>query len=265
MNKTDIVMGNFFVAPGMRARVAINDVPLFPAAVVGQWSKQLPINHRLVEGENRVTVALEETGSALIRASVDEREVERFSFVIFKPRSDIEGDYEYLAQCRVDPAWQGVDEPWRRYPFSTAKSFVPGVVVRPPTWVSSEAVTAPCEGTNEQRDLVREYYDATVQPDRDRLLTLSEPFFDDYAQSYPGESYFSRATLIREMDEMIAEAPVYEPLEPTELHYEARAGGRVVHVSRLDGRSVLRATGSDGGAFNTDLLLTKTAKGWRVM
>lgn len=265
MKKTDVVMGNFFVAPGMRARVSINDVPLFPSPMVGQWSKQLPINHRLVEGENHVSVSLEETASPLIRASVDEREVERFSFVIFKARSEAEGDFEFLAQCRLDRHWQGVPESRRRYPFYTSRTFDPGVPTSPPAWVSSEVVTAPCEGTPEQRDLVREYFDITVAADRDRLIAISEPFFSDYEKSFPGETYYARGTLLAELDEMIAEAPVYEPLEPHELHYEARAGGRVVYVSRLDGRSVLRAKGSDGGAFNTDLLLTKTVGGWRVM
>lgn len=264
MEKKDIVACHTFVAAGMRAWVYINDIPLLPCPMLGSYTDQLPINHRLVAGANRVVVEVDAPGPEELLGTVDRHGPGRLCLDVITG-GDAEGEIRHLVQLHHDGVWAGVPEEAQRYPHRFAFTFDHDLEAPPPTWATAaRRDDISCLGNDELHDAVRRFYDAIVKGDRAVMAAMSEPLFADDERAYPGEASRSRAKRLAEMDEVIGLAPRYLPLEPDQLHFDPRADGRVVHVSRLDRRPVLVGQ-TEEETFATDLLLVGTSHGWQVM
>lgn len=258
-----------FVQPGLRAWVAINDVPLLPSPMTGSFSGRGGINHRLVAGENTVSVRLETTKRWAREEGLDRAEAPEYFVIDFhRPVPDGDGDdvkLELVAELSLPKDWAELEEDERTFPFFIEKSFDPGVPAAPLAYLSATPVTTPCEGTPDLRDAVRAIHEAHASKDRQRILDLCRAKVDDMSRAFPLNSEASVPSQVSELDTVLAELQQFEPLAEDRLHFEARAGGRVVHVCRTDGQRVLRGLGVDDVTYETDLLLTQTAQGWNLM
>ena len=257
------------VSDGLRAWVAIDDVPLLPSPMMGSFSTTSPINHRVAEGVNTATFHLDLCKDWSRQEGMEVTKSDRwFVFQVLRERPepgvDGELDHETLVDYVLPAAWEALPPERRRFPFSDRVSFDLGKPLARMTQFESPPVQTPCEGTAELHEAVRALHDAHAKRDRDKILDLCDIKVQDFARALGGRGGTSAAAQQAELAELVAAAPVFEPLAPDQLHFEARAGGRVVHVSRRDGRPVLFAKGREL-AYKTDLLLVQTPKGFRLV
>ncbi len=251
------------VVHGLRAWLSINDVPWLPSVRMGSYSSRGGINHRLVDGTNEVHFRLETATEWARVQGLAITKVERWLHVAFHRASPI-GEPELICEYSVPSVWDTLPEERRCFPFAGSFTFeVSGLIPRA-TYLDADRVQTPCEGTPELHDAVRDIHAVHVSRDRDRMIELCEPKLQDYALAFPNSSEATVSTQLSELDEVFADDPVFAPLEEDKLHFEARAGGRVVHVTRTDGGPVLDGKGTKMN-YQTDLLLTHTAAGWRLM
>lgn len=258
------IMYRVFVQPGLRAWVAINDVPLLPTPMDGSFSGRGGINHRLVAGDNRVSVRLETTKRWARELGLDQADAPEYFLLDFH-RPNALGELVLIEQLRLPADWDHLDEAEQTFPFAYEKTFDPKVPLAPLTYLSAPSVSTPCEGTPELRTAVRAIHEAHATKDRQRIIDLCRAKVDDMSRAFPQRDDASVTTQLGQLDDVLAELAEFEPLAEDRLHFEARAGGRVVHVCRTDGERVLRGRGHDDTTYETDLLLTQTAQGWNLM
>lgn len=263
MSAAPPITASVFVVHGLRAWLSLNDVPWLPTMRVGSYSSRGGINHRLVDGTNEVQFRLETCTEWARELGLATTEVENWFHVAFH-RASLTGEPELIAEYALPKAWERLSEDDKTFPFAGTFTFNPGGSVPRATYLDAATVTTPCEGTPDLLDAVRDIHAVHTTLDRDRMIELCEPKVQDFAIAFPNSGEASVSAQLAQLDDVLADKPVFADLEESLLHFEARAGGRVVHVTRADGGPVINGKGAQMD-YQTDLLLTRTPAGWRIM
>jgi len=156
-------------------------------------------------------------------------------------------------------------EPLEMPLYHTVTFTLPVPVAEPVYW-RAPAVDVPCAGTPELVAAVTEVHDALAQLDLRRFLDLISLKHEAFAAAFAGDPVAALDRQRSASERFFGLRPLVKPLDRAKLHFEARAGGRVVHVSGWDDQPVLEAVAEDQPnlALRANLLLTQHDGHWRV-
>ena len=185
---------------------------------------------------------------------------------LFKERAPNTGEIEIIYRCMFPDLWKDVPEDRRHMPYMHVVEFEPPTKVVPLKFLSADPQDVPCEGIKPLHDAVTELHEAYVDRDADRLAELMELQMAEFAQSYPGDSSMSEGTQLSAIKDLVREQIVVQDLDWSQMHFHARAGGRVVHVERLDRMPVFDIkTIGIGQGHASDPVFTHHEGRWRLM
>jgi hypothetical protein len=270
------VYGNFRFYPGTVCRVFLNDLPVFQGYEGNGFSHNGRVSHYLVPGENRLALevlsAPPPRGGRLAyepdpRPQMGERDLNQtVEIAIFKESTSQPGEVEVIHQWMFPDLWKDVPEERRRVPYMHVATFDPGVKLDELAFLRATPQEVPCEGTPALHEALRELHAAFVARDADKLAELMQLQIAEFSQTYRGSGGSSRGDQLGAIAELVNEEIVVEDLDWTQLHFHARAGGRVVHVERLDRAPVLgvKTAGKPQG-HASDPVFTFHEGRWRLM
>jgi len=158
------------------------------------------------------------------------------------------------------------EERWRT-PCYVEQTFELDFTPLPRAWWSAPRASFGCSGTPEMHQAVAAAHAALGARDLDAWIAAIELETTEYGMAFGTGATEALADRRAMYQEMFAFPLTLATLEPRQLHFEARAAGRVAHVTRHDGRPVLDAVLADplGQLIRGDLLLTQHEGRWRVM
>lgn len=270
------VYGNFRFYPGTVARVFLNDIPIFQGYVGNGFSQNGRVLHYMVPELNElkleILAAPKPQGGRLAftpdpRPQMAGRDPNQsIELTIFKERAPDTGEVEIIHQCMFPDLWERVPAEHRRLPYVHSATFDARVVVPRLAFLAAPSHDVPCEGTTDLRLALEELHAAFTNRDADRLEQLMELQMAEFEAAYDGASGSSLAAQREAIEELVAEPIVVAPLEPAQTHFHARAGGRIVHVERVDRRPVIdvKTIGKPQG-HASDPVFTHHQGRWRLM
>jgi hypothetical protein len=236
----ELVFYNLFVAQGVVAEIFINDLPLYETLVRGQVGANGPINELLVPGENEVSIRL-------LRDIDRDYQHYYFRFYVFKVIGGTaeQPEIDILHDVRFPQRFEEADAVRKKAPFHHLGRFDPRIETHMPPHLSLPSLDVPDEGTPSLRDAVAALHESLAAGDLDRYLDLSALNIALRDDAYAGTAEHSAGAQRKVFADFFSRPLEVAPLDPAELHFEARAGGRVVYVRRVDGRPVLAARQKD--------------------
>lgn len=269
------VFGNFRFAPDTVCRIFLNDIPIFQGFEGDGFSHNGRILHYLVPGENvlalEVLAAPKPRGRLAYepdpRPQMGDRDLNQtVEITIFKERTPGSGEIEVLYHCMFPDLWQHVPEERRRLPYMHVAHFDAKVRVPELAFLTAPSHDVPCEGTAELRAALEELHAAFESRDPDRLEETMELQMTEFERAYRGAAGSSHGDQREALEELLREQIVVAPLEPAQTHFHPRAGGRIVHVERLDRRPVIdvKTLGKPQG-HASDPVFTHHQGRWRLM
>jgi hypothetical protein len=270
------VYGNFRFYPGTVGRIFLNDLPIFQGYVGNGFSQNSRILHFLVPEENRleleILAAPKPKGGRLAyepdpRPQMQGEDTNQsIEITIFKERAPESGEIDVLYHCMFPDLWKDVPEERRRLPHVHVATFDPRVIVPKLAFLSAARHQVPCEGTAELHQALRDLHDAFQSRDAGRLADEMGLQMAEFETAYDGASGSSLTAQREALDELVGEPIVVEPLDRAQIHFHARAQGRVVHVERVDRRPVIdvKTIGKPQG-HASDPVFTHHQGRWRLM
>lgn len=258
-----IVFYSLTLKEGVWARAYLNDLPLYTGEI-GPNSRSGPINDLLVPGDNELTIELLRVPQPVHSPYLDGA-VELFFYEVLNPNTT-PLTTRVIHEVSFPAIYTSAPRERRHFPFLHRSRFEPGVDVHPPPWLAAPPAEIGCEGTPELREAVRRLHAAVDDSDADRFFQEIALKLDHQERAFEGHA---RATARAKREAFRADLFDLRlrarPLEIDALHFEPRAGGRVVSVTRPGGYAIEAACLDDPGRrIRTDLLFTRYAGGWRV-
>ncbi len=251
-------------APDVLLHAYLNDLPIFRGLHHGPETRQGGANHLLVPGENTLTL---EVLRAPRPRSTGAAPGEPIRFVIFTAADPVHApkDVTIIHEVRFSEIIEKMPEA-EYEPYHYTARFELGVPVNPPLYLSSPTTAIDCGGTPELHQVIADLHAALAASDIDQFLDLCSLRNEEYAFAYEGlgPTVGSLRDVAREF---FAFGPIVEPLDPQSLHFESRAFGRVVCVSRADGRAAIeaRTRDDDAAVLRVDPWLTRRDGVWRII
>lgn len=242
-------------APGIYARVAVNDIPFYRRAVDCNLAPAGPFNHLIVPGDNVVTMELFEVGEptpTIIRS---------FSMEILREKDDVACFREKWPDFGKE-----YPEEERKLPIVHTRGFKSEGEVPKPIWWEAPRESFGAGGTSEQLDVVREVHEAYGKADVDAFLAAYELKFAEHRRYYGVVPELTPAMARPKYAGLLAMPWDLEPLDPEQLVFERRAEGRVAYVTRKDGTAALQARHKTDPShtWEADLLMTRVDGRWRI-
>ncbi|MDI1437281.1 hypothetical protein [Polyangium sorediatum] len=258
-----LVCYHLTTAPDVLLHAYLNDLPVFRGPHRGPETQQGGANHWLVPGENTLTLDV-------LRAprprSTGAPPGEPIRFVLFTAADPVHApkDVTIIHEVRFSEIIERTPEA-EHEPYHYTARFDLGVPVNAPVYLSSPMSDVDCRGTPELHQAIADLHASLAAGDVDRFLDLCSLRNEEYVFAYEGLG--PTVDSLRDVARgFFASGPIVEPLEPDALHFEARALGRVVCVSRADGRSAIEARTRDDEAavLRVDPWLTRKDGAWRI-
>ncbi|HHH10751.1 MAG TPA: hypothetical protein ENK23_01570 [Sorangium sp.] len=273
---TQPIIANARFREGALGRVFINDLPFFQGYEKDGFSVNSGINHLLVPGDNEVAIELlrapSPRGGRLEftpdpdpkMAGIDVNQ--SVEVTVFRERAPNTGDIEILCQMMFPDIWKDIDEKVRRLPYRHVMTFNPQVSVPELAFLSATPEVIPCEGTRELQTAVRELHQTFVDKDKQRAAAVMKLQMSEYARANGNDHGSSLSEQLSALDTLFAEPLVVAPLQPEQLHFIGRAGGKVVHVERTNGEPVIdvKTIGKPQG-HASDPVFTRLDGRWQLM
>lgn len=239
--------------PTIATRALLNDLPFYRKVPIHHDGVSAPCVHWLVPGEN--TLALEVYGydqtapyESLVEASVRRME---------------EGDV--LARVGWPEMWERFPPEERKLPARDEVTFHLDDDIPPPLWQDSASETIPKEGTSELMSAVYALHEALERRDAARFVDLMSVKIDDMARYHGKTGLLDPREVELDFAERFKEPIVVDKFEPERLRFDARQKGRVVHVTRDDGRRALSFTNADETkGFILDPFFVRRGGSWRL-
>ncbi len=270
MKSRPVVFYSFLAGHETWARVYLNDVPIYRSPTVGPDTRSGPANYLLGSGENELRVELlrvtPPTGSLT-------RVKDAFVFELYTVNNPDapEGtklDRSVLLDVRFPDILDRAAEPVRRLPLCHTQTFRIDLDLAEPAFRKAEPASFDCQGTPELRDALARIYGCLERADGEGLLDELSFKFDCDERALEGIPE-QRAGVKKQKwrEDLLAYRPrMSRPLDFAEHHFEARAGGRVAHVTRHDDALVLDVVCDldRGRRIATDLTLMQHGGRWRV-
>jgi len=255
--------------PRAWARVYVNDVPVYRAPHIGPDSRSGPLNHLLRQGENEVTVELLRAG----KQPGYDRVPDAFVFELYivnnldAPATE-KLDRTLLCDVRYPKIFEDARPEFQREPLHHRQTFRIEEPLPTPLYFHAEPASFGCEGTPDLRDAVQRIHGALERGDHEGFLDELSLRFECDERAYPDEDGMRAGPRMQKWrDELFPYDPRPDaPLDLSQLHFEARCGGRVAHVTRHDERHVLDVAcrKDPKRRIRTDLLLIQHGGRWRV-
>jgi hypothetical protein len=141
--------------------------------------------------------------------------------------------------------------------------FDPEIDVPELAFLSAPMQQIDCEGTADLHDAVRDLHQAFLDADGDRLKDLMKLQIQEYDGAWFGGTVGEQ---LKAIDQLVAEQLVVAPLDWQQMHFHARADGRLVHVERLDRQPVfgIQTIGKPQGHMS-DPVFTYHEGRWQLM
>lgn len=253
------------------ARVLVNDFPLYTKTTQKADSVSCAFNEYLVPGENRITfqVLRSEDVSALPpmhRWTVAARVYHKAPGLEDTPPTANIQTVRVLELSYPDVQAE-VEERFQRLPFHFAQTFQTPLISTMPTpvWCAAPEVDFGPDGTPELRAAVMRLATALELGSADAFVAELGLKMAHYEGAYGGAPGAAASRHAQTVEQFFACEPMVRPIVLSELHFAPLHGGRVCHVSRLDGEPVLDVkTKRERRHLRADLLFTQDAGHWRV-
>lgn len=272
-----MVGGNFKFYDGTTCRLFINDIPVVQGFKGKGYSENGTISHYLVPGENELKLEIlaappPRGGRCAYQPPEDPQMGARdlnqsVTATIFKEYPEEagmdEGDFDIIYHCMFPDLWQHIPEDERQLPYMHVAKFTPGVHVEELAFIGAPMQEIPCEGTRELHDAVRDLHEAFLSGDASRLKDQMQLQIEEYDVAHYGGTVKDQHDSI---EELLAEQLVVAPLDWEQMHFHARANGRIVHVERLDRQPILKVQtiGKPQGHMS-DPVFTHHQGRWQLM
>jgi hypothetical protein len=242
-------------APGLYARVLLNDVPLYRRTVDVHLTPSGPCRHLVVPGENSVRIELGAYGSTTPPPGAT------FEFQVLR------GPEEAVCFAERWPDYTSrYPEDERRLPMAHTRSFHCDDAGPIPVWRDAPRGGHTAHDKAEQVRLVQEVRQAFVRKDVDAFLGAYSLKLEEHRAFYGAVPELAPAVARERYAGLLALPWVVEPIEPEQLSLQSHADGRVALVTRMDGTAVLSARLPDDPTqeWEADLLLTRNEGRWRI-
>jgi hypothetical protein len=241
--------------PHSMVRAWLNDLPLYQSYRADPSNRTGPAIHLLRPGENTFAIEID-------RAPPE-------SQVFFELLVDWDHNHPALYFEWPREAMHLPRD--RRTPFRFEARFTPEGEIFTPTWLSSAPEEVPCEGTPELREALRRFHQALEQRDLDAYCDGLALKASEYERAYPGWPESTAGEMRADMAGFLREDLRVRPLDLDEIHFEPRAGGRLVCAQNLLGGSVIDAISMDktpdgaSARVSLDPVFTRRDGAWRIV
>jgi hypothetical protein len=248
------------IRPGVLLRARLNDLPVYKTPHRGPDSRQGGANHLLVPGENELSIEI-------LKAPPAEPTEFQPGEVVPPPGWPAPRSVRFALYTQDPEVWDGEPPALRRLPYRHLSRFDLGPDITAPIYLGARPADVGCEGTPDLFSAVAAVHEALASRDVDRFLELVSLKMSEYARAYEGMGDASVGNQQAATREFFAARPVIGPLDPTSLHFEARARGKVAVVTGVDdGCAITATTERDPNAvLRANLWLTQHDGGWRVI
>ncbi|MEZ4296841.1 MAG: hypothetical protein R3B70_17885 [Polyangiaceae bacterium] len=275
MGANDPYYFNVHLEEGVTGRLWLNDLPVHKVLTRGPRSMQGGANHLLVPGKNRLALEIHALPDRSPPAPPPPGQEAKKPVHILPAGVKI---YQ-VANPNVEPLVAqeivSVDlpvalglEPWEKpaLPLYHEVEFDLPFPVGEPVYWHAPSSSFPCSGTKELVDAVTDVHTALVERDLARFHELLTLKHEAYAAAFPGEPSAAIDRQRAASEKFFGLRYSVKPLDLTKVHFEPRAGGRVVHVCGWDDRPVLEAVAEDhpGLSLRANLLLTSHDGRFRI-
>jgi hypothetical protein len=242
-------------APGIYARVLVNDIPFYRRIVDCNMAPAGPFNHLIVPGENVVRIELAEAGEN------DPTIIRTFEMTVLR---QVDGAVRFREKW-PDFAKEYPEEE-RKLPIVHERKLQSDCETPLPVWWDSPHERFPSEGTRDLHDAVRALHDAYARADVDEFLYLVELKFAEHKKYYGAVPDLAPEAAKERYGALLREPWDLDPYDPKEIVFEHRAGGRVAYATRRDGSHALRARHKTdpSQSWTANLLLTRRDGRWRI-
>lgn len=233
------------------ARAYLNDLPLHRGDGPGASSISGSADHLLVPGDNTLAVeVLQAEGGRTVTASVYGVDPHATPM-----KQDMLHAFSFTAPAPEQQAW----------PFYHESRFHADTTFEP-VWLRAPPATFGPQGTPQMRAAVAELHAAVAAGDVDRFNELNALRLSEIERASPGVTAASAETRRAVARQFFSYDLKAEPLDLDGLRFVPRAGGRIAHVTRVDGRQALLAVGQKEPACRlaADLLLVQHDGAWRL-
>lgn len=242
-------------AQGSRIQVCVNDIPIVRGYARGYECTQTTLNEFLVPGENEITFEIgtcpwEREALWFVVAVDDQWDQPLLSFV-------------WGAEGQTTAAESVL-------PRAFSRSFIADGFTFEPAFRRSSPAKFGCEGTPEQRELVRRVQEAVEWGQTDALMELLALGHEEIYVSHNRTAGNKPDTQRPEFATFFAMKRRTRPLDMADLHFDSRAGGRVAFVTRADGDPAIESITAEpdpgGGVLQIamDLRMTMVDGQWRL-
>ena len=239
--------------PTIASRALLNDLPFYRRVPIHQDGVSAPAIHWLVPGENTLALEVYAHDEAAAPHSLVEASIRRME------------ENDVLARVGWPQMWEGVPEEERKLPARAQVVFHLDDDIPPPLWQDSASEAIPKEGTSELMSAVYALHDALDKRDARLFVDLMNVKVDDMARYHGKTGLLDPREVELDFAERFKEPVRVEKFEAERLRFDARQKGRVVHVTRDDGRRVLSFTNADDTAgFSLDPFFVRHGGSWRL-
>lgn len=256
-------------------RVYVNDLILYKEPpFVGQqgMSDSYALNELLVPGENRISYEVLRAKDRSMITDPGTRWAFRSELYLqtdtWDPTATLEGDMKYkvIHAFEFPTIYEEVKEKrFHRTPFFYEATFQnPWADFPEPVWKRAPEAEFDDQGLMEQRAAIEEIVDAIKSRNADAFLDAIALKMDHESSAFDSKAYKTKQPeAIREFFDM---EPTVDDLDWGELHFRPLHGGRVAHLTRLDGGFALDAycEKEPDRRLRSDFLLTQQSGRWRV-
>ncbi|MBI4955257.1 MAG: hypothetical protein HY908_24755 [Myxococcales bacterium] len=239
--------------PDSAVRASLNDVPFYRFDDPVAATRTGPAIHLLKPGTNVLSIEIDRApaySQVFVELSVD---CDHERAAVYR---------EWPKLCEELPARE------RHLPLRYSTTFEPEGELFLPAYLDAPPQEFDRQGTPELREAVRAVHAAIAGKDVGEYTRRLELKVDEHRRAYAHWDDLHDALATDELAGFFGEELLVRPLELDRLCFDARAGGRVAHVTHLDGGYVIEAVSITKGELDkrirTDLTLTWHAGAWRV-
>lgn len=247
----------FMISQGPHSvvRAWLNDIPFYRFYGPDPVNRAGPAIHMLKPGENTFAIEIDRAPpeSQVFFELLEDWNHERPIFY-----------FEWPREAKHLP-------PERRTPFRFEARFTPDGAMFSPAHLNASREEVPCEGTPALREAVKRFHDAVETRDLDGFCAGLALKAREHERAYPDWPDSTAADMRADMAGFFREDLRVRPLDLDEVHFEPRAGGRLVHATHLGGGTLIDAISMDKtpdgetARVSMDLTLTRLGGEWKIV
>jgi hypothetical protein len=247
------------ISQGQRSNVRawLNDIPFHRSYDPHTLNNTSPAIHLLQPGENTFAIEIDRA---------PEGSVTFFELLIDWDHDHPVYRFEWPREAMALPED-------RRVPFRHLARFTPPGDLFRPVHLDAPEAEIPCEGTPDLREAVRRVQAAVEARDLDAYCAELSLKASEFERAYPGWPMSTAADMRADTASFFRMDLRVRPLDLGEVHFEGRAGGRLVHATRaaegggtlIDAVAMDRTADGEGARLSMDLTFTRHRGAWKIV